>query len=228
MLDVVTAGYPCRAIVLRHTEDLKHQGLRRGTPAAAFAIFPLPGSHRSAASESSCAQGPHAVDLLPGAVRPVARGGTAVRALVDRATRGSTKPLFRDLADECSRLILDLPDPAGLDPRGGPGSDSIRQLPAHGRDSAWFGLTRWRELVAQFFDPPCHHETLNRVDSLRIEALSPDPSRPPRTGDLAGGLALRAARLEAAREARQRVRPPPAARSGPRFSARWVPSAWRS
>ena len=90
----------------------------------------------------------------------------------------SNEALFRDLGDECSRLVLDLPDPGtsaaslalGLDPSICPCS----------RDAAWFGLTRWRELVAQFFDPPCHHETLDRIDSLQIEAHSPDPSSPPR------------------------------------------------
>jgi glucose-6-phosphate dehydrogenase assembly protein OpcA len=86
--------------------------------------------------------------------------------------------LFRDLADECSRLILDLPDPGadagairlGLDP----------QLCPFSRDSAWFGLARWRELVAQFFDLSCNIDSLNRIDSVQIEVLSPDPTRPPR------------------------------------------------
>ena len=86
--------------------------------------------------------------------------------------------MFRDLADECSRLILDLPDPGaeagairlGLDP----------QLCPFSRDSAWFGLARWRELVAQFFDLSCNIESLNRIDSVQIEVLSPDPTRPPR------------------------------------------------
>jgi hypothetical protein len=86
--------------------------------------------------------------------------------------------LFRDMGRECSRLILDLPDPGasaaalrlGLDPTICP----------YSRDSVWFGLTRWRELVAQFFDLSCHHETLDRIDSLHIEALSPSPATPPR------------------------------------------------
>ncbi len=86
--------------------------------------------------------------------------------------------MFRDLADESSRLILDLPDPGaeagalrlGLDPA----------LGTFSRDSAWFGLTRWRELVAQFFDPPCRHDRLSRIESVHVEALSPDPRRPPR------------------------------------------------
>jgi hypothetical protein len=86
--------------------------------------------------------------------------------------------LFRDVGDECSRLLIDLPDP-------GTTASTLRlaldtAICPCSRDTVWFGLTRWRELVAQFFDPPCHHETLKRVDSLQIEVLSPDPSSPPR------------------------------------------------
>ncbi len=108
------------------------------------------------------------------------------------------EPLFRDLADECSRLILDLPDPAapagalrlGLDPTLCPSS----------RDSAWFGLARWRELVAQFFDGPQGIESLQAIDSVEIEALSPDPAGA-EAGHLAGGMARRPTWLATARPA---------------------------
>ena len=121
--------------------------------------------------------GPNAVDLVAGAVRPLLEADLPFVLWWTTDPR-SNEALFRDLGDECSRLLLDLPDPGtpaaalrlGLDPA----------ICACSRDTAWYGLTRWRELVAQFFDPPCHHETLNRVDSLQIEALSPDPATPPR------------------------------------------------
>ncbi len=79
--------------------------------------------------------------------------------------------LFRDLADECSRLILDLPDPEtdvealrlGLDPSICPFS----------RDVSWFGLARWRELVAQFFDAGCSGDALVRIESVQITAAAP-------------------------------------------------------
>ncbi len=48
------------------------------------------------------------------------------------------------------------------------------------RDAAWFGLTRWRELVAQFFDPACAVDALDRIDSVQIEAIAPEPDRTPR------------------------------------------------
>jgi hypothetical protein len=86
--------------------------------------------------------------------------------------------LFRDLADECSRLVLDLPDPGaaagalrlGLDPA----------VCHFSRDVAWFGLTRWRELIAQFFDPPCAAGSLGSIDAVQIEALTPEAARVPR------------------------------------------------
>jgi glucose-6-phosphate dehydrogenase assembly protein OpcA len=121
--------------------------------------------------------GPRAIELIPGAVRPLLEADLPLILWWTGDPRRH-EALFRDLADECSRVILDLPDPGaqagavrlGLDPSLCPSS----------RDMAWFGLTRWRELVAQFFDPACHHESLKRINSVRLDALSPDPSRPPR------------------------------------------------
>ena len=75
-------------------------------------------------------------------------------------------------------MILDLPDPGtdpaalrlGLDP----------EINLYSRDTAWFGLARWREMIAQFFDPPCPGDTLARIDSVSIRAVSPTGDAPPR------------------------------------------------
>ena len=175
VLETVIARFPCRAIVVR--------GVRRpGAPDQRRGVGALPPARtracrRSAPSGSCCEPGPKAVDLIPGAVRPLLEADLPM-VLWWTGDPRKHEQLFRDLADECSRLVLDLPDPAaeagalrlGLDPAFCPCS----------RDSAWFGLTRWRELVAQFFDPPCNAESLRRIESVHIEALSPDPTRPPR------------------------------------------------
>src|SRR5262249_47189258 len=50
------------------------------------------------------------------------------------------------------------------------------------RDAAWFGLTRWRELIAQFFDPSDHVAALSQIDSVSIVAETPgtQATAPPR------------------------------------------------
>ena len=65
----------------------------------------------------------------------------------------------------------------------------------YSRDSAWFGLTRWRELMAQFFDPCDDDRTHSLIDSVAIEADVPGAGNPelapppPLAGRLAGGAA---------------------------------------
>jgi glucose-6-phosphate dehydrogenase assembly protein OpcA len=121
--------------------------------------------------------GPNATDLVPGAVRPLLEAELPM-VLWWTGDPRSHHELFRDLADECSRLVLDLPDPGAP-----PGAIRLGLDPTichFSRDTAWFGLTRWRELVAQFFDPPCPVELLGCIETVRIEVLSPDPDRPPR------------------------------------------------
>src|SRR2546421_735966 len=71
-----------------------------------------------------------------GPARPFVLGGAEARR--------ADEALFRDLGDECSRLILDLPDPGAAPAAVRLGLDLT--VTQYGRDTAWFGLTRWREL----------------------------------------------------------------------------------
>lgn len=174
VLDVVTTRFPCRAIVLRRTDDPDRKVTAE---VSALCHLPAPGLPQVCSERIVLSAGPNAVDLIPGAVRPLLEAEVPFVLWWTDDPR-IDEPLFRDLADECARLILDLPDPGaeaaavrlGLEPT----------ITRHGRDSAWFGLTRWRELVAQFFDPPCHLETLARLDSVSIRVLSPSAGPPPR------------------------------------------------
>jgi hypothetical protein len=174
VLETVIERYPCRAIVVLGSGDSER---RITAEVSALCHLPAPGLPQVCSERIMLHAGRNAVDLVPGAVRPLLEADLPL-VLWWTSDPRKQEALFRDLADESSRLILDLPDPGteagalrlGLDP--GLGTCS--------RDSAWFGLTRWRELVAQFFDPPCHHESLDRIDSVHVEALSPDPARPPR------------------------------------------------
>jgi glucose-6-phosphate dehydrogenase assembly protein OpcA len=174
VLNIVTSVFPSRTIVLRRTDDTERKVTAE---VSALCHLPAPGLPQVCSERIVLRAGPHAADLLPGAVRPLLEADLPfVLWWTDDPRRDES--VFRDLADECSRLILDLPDPGsdseavllGLDPA----------ITAHARDSAWFGLARWRELVAQFFDPPCHQDTLKRIDSVAIRVLSPVPGAPPR------------------------------------------------
>jgi len=174
ILETVIARFPCRAIVVCGSDDLER---RVSAEVSAVCHLPAPGLPQVCSERIVLRTGPRAVDLVPGAVRPLLEADLPL-VLWWTCDPRRHEALFRDLADECSRLVLDPPDPGaaaaamrlGLDPSLSPSS----------RDTAWFGLTRWRELVAQFFDPGCHHDSLKRIRSVQLEALSPDASRPPR------------------------------------------------
>ncbi|HEX8200323.1 MAG TPA: glucose-6-phosphate dehydrogenase assembly protein OpcA, partial [Isosphaeraceae bacterium] len=121
--------------------------------------------------------GPEALELLPGAVRSLLEADlpTILWWADDPRTSG---PLFRDLAADATRLLVDLPDP-----RAEPAAlRAALDLEAHpyARDLSWFAITRWRELVAQLFDPPTSAETLARIDTVRIRAQAPSRDRPAR------------------------------------------------
>jgi hypothetical protein len=174
VLETVIARFPCRAIVVRGSDDPER---RISAEVSALCHLPAPGLPQVCSERILLRAGPQAIDLVPGAVRPLLEADLPM-VLWWTSDPRQHEHLFRELADECARLILDLPDPGadagalrlGLDAGRCPSS----------RDSAWFGLARWRELVAQFFDPPCNPHSLKRISALSIEAVSPDSARPPR------------------------------------------------
>ena len=168
------ARFPCRAIVLCGSDDLAR---KISAEISALCHLPSPGSPQVCSERIALKAGPNAIDLLPGAVRSLLEANLP-HILWWTSDPRKHEPLFRALAKVCSRLVLDLPDPdassgalrLGLDPALGTCS----------RDSTWFGLARWRELVAQFFDSPDDFEKLGRIDSLTVETLSTDSARPSR------------------------------------------------
>ncbi len=174
VLETVIARFPCRAIVVRRSDDPER---RINAEVSALCHLPAPGLPQVCSERILLRAGPQAIDLLPGAVRPLLEADLPM-VLWWTSDPRKHEHLFHDLADESSRLVLDLPDP-------GAEADALRlglerSLCPSSRDSAWFGLARWRELVAQFFDPPCNPHSLKRISALHIEALSPDSALPPR------------------------------------------------
>jgi hypothetical protein len=186
LIQTVTPRYPCRAIVLRPAPG--QDGVT--AEVAAVCHLPAPGRPQVCAEQIVLRAGDPARKLLPGAVRPLLE--TDLPLVLWWA--GDPRPdeaLFRDLADESARLILDLPDP-----QADPGAVRLAldlSLHRYGRDLSWFGITPWRELVAQFFDPPGHEAALATIEEVEIEVVAPSNGRLPRVaawtaGWLAGAL----------------------------------------
>ena len=174
VLDTVSTRHPSRTIVLCRTDD---PGRSLSAEISALCHLPAPGLPQVCSERIVLRAGPQSADLLPGAVRPLLESQLPFILWWTSDPRDD-EAIFRDLGDECTRLLLDLPDP-GADPRAiALGLDP--SICPHSRDTAWFGLPRWRELIAQFFDPPLHHATLDRIDSVTIEALSPGSETLPR------------------------------------------------
>src|SRR5262249_29996749 len=157
--------------VLRKTDD---PGRSVHAEISALCHLPAPGLPQVCSERIVLRAENEGLGFLPGAVRPLLEADLPF-VLWWMCDPRQDEGIFRDLGDECPRLILDLPndvaDPSafrlGLDPT----------ICAYSRDTAWFGLTRWRELLAQFFDPPAHHETLGRIDSVRVETTAPDAAQ---------------------------------------------------
>ncbi len=146
VLDTVVARYPCRTIVLKHSEDLER---KINAEVSALCHLPAPGRPQVCSERIVLWAGPRSRDLLPGAVRPLLEPDLPFVLWWNGDPRDNER-LFKSLASECSRLILSLPDPledptaleVGLDPT----------LYPYGHDLSWFGATLWRGLIAQFFD----------------------------------------------------------------------------
>lgn len=174
VLDVVVARYPCRTIVLRPSDAPER---KIDAEVSALCHLPAPGRPQVCSERIVLKAGPNAVDLLPGAVRPLLESDLPF-VLWWTGDPRQNEPLFRSLAGECSRLLIGLPDPdgdpkalrAGLDP----------QICRFGHDIAWFGITLWRGLVAQFFDHQSQRAPLRRIRTVEIETIAPRIDRPGR------------------------------------------------
>ena len=174
VLATVVERFPCRAIVVCGSND---PARKVTAEISALCHLPAPGQPQVCSERIILRAGPHAVDLVPGAVRSLLEADLP-HVLWWTSDPRNHPALFRELAQVCSRLILDLPDPFpdaaalrfGLDPA----------LGICVRDSVWFGLPRWRELVAQFFDGPDQLQKLGSIESVVIEAVAPNPAQPTR------------------------------------------------
>jgi hypothetical protein len=107
VLETVVTRFPCRAIVVRGSDD---PGRRISAEVSALCHLPAPGLPQVCSERIVLHAGPNAIDLVPGAVRPLLEAELPMVLWWTGDPRLHPE-LFRDLGDECTRLILDLPDP---------------------------------------------------------------------------------------------------------------------
>ena len=190
------AGFPCRG-------DRRAQGRddqdRRITAESIgnFVALARSGCRRPVPSGSYSAPGRNAVDLIPGAVRPLLEADLPLVLWwtgdpPDASTRRSFATCSRPSARGWSSICPTLPQAGcvrlGLDPA----------LYA-AATSAWFGRARWRAGLPSSSTRPCRSDSLSRIAAVadRGPVVRSGPTAP--AGDLAGGVAGRSARLEATR-----------------------------
>ncbi len=175
VLETVMSRYPCRAIVLCRDDSLDRQ---IQAEASALCHLPAPGCPQVCSERIVLRTGRNAHDLLMGAVRPLIEPDLPL--ILWWTSAPTTLPeLYRDLSSECSRVILDLPDNA---PAGALALGLDRSIHSFSRDSIWFEITGWRELVAQLFDPSCLAGLLGQIAQVSIEVVAPAVAGPPRPG----------------------------------------------
>ncbi|HEX3450639.1 MAG TPA: glucose-6-phosphate dehydrogenase assembly protein OpcA, partial [Isosphaeraceae bacterium] len=107
VLETVIARFPCRAIVVRGSDDPERH---INAEVSALCHLPAPGLPQVCSERILLRAGPQAIDLVPGAVRPLLEADLPM-VLWWTSDPRKHEHLFRDLAEECARLILDLPDP---------------------------------------------------------------------------------------------------------------------
>jgi hypothetical protein len=181
VLTEVVARYPCRAIVMRRDDA---PGRRLRAEVSALCHLPAPGLPQVCSERIVLRTGSDALDLMPGAIRPLVESDLPF-ILWWTDDPAEAPDLFADLLDEVTRAIIDRPDPVA-DP------SFLRDLPewAPVRDTAWFGITPWRELIAQLFDPTSCREELGRIATVEVTTRASTAERPPRAGAwLVGWLA---------------------------------------
>jgi glucose-6-phosphate dehydrogenase assembly protein OpcA len=172
-IGAITSRYPSRLIVLRSSPD---SGRRLEAEVSAQCHLPSPGRPQVCSEVIILRTPPEGCDLLPGAVRSL-RESELHSVLWWCDDPRSAPDMFTQLAEGSTRVIFDRPDPES-DPAA-VASASWNDPDSKVRDLAWFGLTPWRERIADLFDPPATSE-LTRIASIRIRSQADSIKRTPR------------------------------------------------
>ncbi|HWQ12808.1 MAG TPA: glucose-6-phosphate dehydrogenase assembly protein OpcA [Roseiflexaceae bacterium] len=186
----LTAVYPNRAIVAAALPEAP------GAPALdawvqALCQLPVPGRPQVCGEQITIEARGQAAAHIPGVVLPLLVPDVPVAIWLPRGNPAG-HPVARRLADVADRLIVDSetfdgPQNALAALAGLIGGEACVS------DLAWARLTRWRELVAQFFDAPAARRQLPEIELLEITVATPPGIQASRSPALllAGWLATR-------------------------------------
>ncbi len=168
-VDAIAARYPSRIIMIRDDPDAPAD---LAAEVAALCHLPAPGSPQVCSERIALIAGPSGLGLVPAAVRSLLESELPT-VLWWQGGRDRAPELLEALADEATRVLIDLPDP---------GTDRLVAAEAVDpsihrscRDLAWFGITRWREAIAGLFDPP-YQDGPARIVGLRVATTGPPDS----------------------------------------------------
>ncbi len=177
VLEAVVQHRPCRTIVL--TRDPNAPNDRITAEVSATCHLPTPGRPQVCSERILLHSRDQTDSLLPSAVRSVLEPNLPVIVwwVGDPRPRSA---LYHALVALGDKILIDLPRDV---------DDGIEALRSaidgldleDVRDLAWFGITRWRMLVAQFFDRPDTSAMLEAIRSVRIVAAAKNRERPPRS-----------------------------------------------
>lgn len=202
----VTAGHPCRAILIIADQEVAEPHLDAGVTSRC--AMPTASSKQVCCEQVTFKAAGQEVNEVPSATIPLLLSDLSIY-LWWRAVPQLGDRVFTRLVDASDRVIIDSAEFAS------PYSDLLtlaallRESPhwTAFSDLNWARLTAWRALLAGFFDVANYRESLDQLDEVVIECAPPgaDPTIvPPRGLMLAGWLASRLDwRLNPARTTRQ-------------------------
>jgi glucose-6-phosphate dehydrogenase assembly protein OpcA len=185
----LTARHPNRAIVAALQPSRPQSGL--DTWVQAHCQLPVPGRPQVCCEQITIdARGSEAVGRIPGVVLPLLVPDVPVVVWLPRGTPADFPAVAR-LADVTDRLVVDSATFGGAI-----ALPLLADLAVAGvavGDLTWTRLTRWRELVAQFFDAPVNQPHLAEIERLTVTAASMPDAPPDRAPALllASWLAVR-------------------------------------
>lgn len=167
-VDFITGRHPCRVITA--VADAAEDGVPVQAWVSIHCQLPPSGGRQVCCEQVSVVAGGGSVRQIPAAIIPLLISDLPVFLWWPQGTPFDDY-LFRNLVDSMNRLIID--SSTFENPEG-----TLASLPARLRsnwphiamtDMNWARLTRWRELVAQFFDGPVLLPYLDRIDRVIID-----------------------------------------------------------